>query len=89
MPRIKPSCRIQDLWGEPRQVVLALIRLFAKDMIEVATHLGLEGTEETLIELINTGEVAVKYDRNEGVYWLEVYDAEEDCYRRGGKLPNV
>lgn len=73
---IKPSCKIQDLNGDARKLMLMLVRNFSRP---VSKLFGLETTEEAIIELINEGFLRVCSDEEN--FWLEIYDMPTQKYR--------
>lgn len=65
----KPSARVQDLEGDARAVMLALIRIGVQEqgtLRDAARSLGQELTEESLISLIDSGFVKCVWDGHEG-----------------------
>lgn len=73
----KPNRKINDLTGESRKLILTLIRSFSKN---TGSYLGLEATEEAMIELIDNGFLKICSDENDN-FWLEIYDIEANIYK--------
>jgi hypothetical protein len=76
----KPKSTIEKLIGEERRIMLKLIRHFSSFLAN-ETHLGLEKTEETMIDLINQGYIKFRYYEKSQDFTLLVYDRETDEYK--------
>lgn len=80
-----PSMKVQDLKGDKKKMMVALIRSFSGDLCNI-THLGLEGTEEVMTELINKGLFKIIYNGEQEEFYLTIYDFKTESYvRREGK----
>jgi hypothetical protein len=74
-----PLIKFNSLDEDSRKFILCLIREFSKPVSNV---LGVEATEEAMIELIDSGFLQICMDENEEGIWLEIYDTVIKNYRK-------
>lgn len=77
----KPKVRIQDLDGEARSLMMAILKEFIEFEInrgsfsELLAFGGREKTEESIIELFNKGFLRVVSDGE--IFTVQLYDGEK------------
>jgi predicted nucleic acid-binding protein len=74
----KPKILFKNLQGNSKILLLAIIREFSKN---VCSELGLEATEEAMINLIDEGFLKICTDEEDN-FWLELYDFSIEDYRK-------
>ena len=79
-----PLKRVQELDGDQKKIMITMIRTFCQEFAN-ELHLGLEGAEEALTELINKGLAKIFVDEEYDTFTLGYYDFKTESYMINGK----
>ncbi len=79
-----PLKRVQELDGDQKKFMITMIRMLCQNFAH-ELHLGLEGAEEVLTELINKGLAKIMIDEEGDRFVLGYYNFKTESYMINGK----